>query len=163
MYRQQMASVVRKSGIQPRYSVRDSVSHPISTSNYQLSNCPSPTFQRLRGIRQPEQVGLFGQITAARKPNIFQILTEFAGRSAAVPFCKHILNCGIVLCTLVWFLINLQGHTVMKFLDIGYSKLTFKELINLCYLRKITFKDRLHWQVSCRDDMEFDDVEGWCF
>jgi acyl homoserine lactone synthase len=52
---------------------------------------------------------------------------------------------------------------MMEFLDVEYSKLTSKELRNLLYLRKLTFKDRLHWQVSCRDDMEFDDVEGWCF
>ena len=49
---------------------------------------------------------------------------------------------------------------MMEFLDVEYSKLTSKELRNLLYLRKLTFKDRLHWQVSCRDDMEFDEYDG---
>lgn len=49
---------------------------------------------------------------------------------------------------------------MMEFMDFQYSQLTQKDLKNLYHLRKLTFKDRLNWQVHCQRGMEFDEYDG---
>ena len=49
---------------------------------------------------------------------------------------------------------------MMEFMDFQYSQLTQKDLKDLYHLRKLTFKDRLNWQVHCQGGMEFDEYDG---
>ncbi|AJW28910.1 acyl-homoserine-lactone synthase [Chania multitudinisentens RB-25] len=45
---------------------------------------------------------------------------------------------------------------MIEFFDLSYDSLSKKRSGELFSLRKITFKDRLNWRVSCEKNMEFD-------
>lgn len=45
---------------------------------------------------------------------------------------------------------------MISFFDLDYNSLSNTRLSELFSLRKITFKDRLNWRVSCEKNMEFD-------
>ena len=49
---------------------------------------------------------------------------------------------------------------MLKLLEISYNDIKEKKHDNIFHLRRETFKDRLNWQVQCKNDMEFDEYDN---
>lgn len=49
---------------------------------------------------------------------------------------------------------------MLEMFDVNYESLKEQKKDELFHLRKKTFKERLNWQVQCKNDMEFDEYDN---